>query len=319
MSQAEKPAPPTVTPLRLLSGEPRAAGAEIIPRAKPLRSGSYRVVRASDLAPEIDRDDDDDRLRLENDATAAEKRMCDTVHLEGSSGQGVVHLVEGEVAWIEARGFGLPSFRSRLVSAGLAEQHEVDLVVALCKSTHRNFAQMLMELELVDEAALVDTMREHVRDAMQCLLSMREMTGRWTRGTSSFTGDLTIPLDDVLTMNELERWALIIAHAGGSATDRRIDNRVPLHALASVETPRGQMLMMSENLSHAGALLRSPCVLELGAKVVVKISIGAEKLTLPGRVVRLRRGSMTIPQAIAVSWDLDDEARVILEAALETL
>lgn len=289
--------------------------APLVPRVTS--SGEYRVIRPASRPEE-------EKLELEVSAVErevprGEARLCDTVRVAGAEGEGTIHLVDGEVAWVETRGFEVVSFRARLIHKGLLEQHELDLVLALCRSAKLNFAEMLIQLELVKEEALLEVMRLHVRESMRALLGMNEVTGSWKRGTLSFTGDLTVPLEDVLNHEEHHRWGQIVAHAGGSLTDRRTDERLPVNAIANVETVRGHVLMMTENVSRTGALLRTPCIVEVGSPVIVRFTIGASKLELRGKVSRFRRCSTSFPQAIGISWNIGEEARTALESALSAM
>ena len=278
----------------------------------PMGSGEYRAVRGDDEGHEF--------LARERELPVAAPRVCDTVRLRGQQGSGVIHLVDGEVAWVSTTGFGLPSFARRLIDGEIVGAHELDLVLALCKAEKLNFIEMLLRLELADAGALSAALSDDVRAHMKALLSMREVEGSWERGSLSFSGELTVPLDDVLSMDELGRWGLIIAHVGGSLGERRDEERLPLHAIAGVDAPRGHVLMMTENISKGGALLRSPCILDIGDKIIVKLTVGEEKLTLPGTVTRFRRCGIRAPQAVGVRWGaLDDEQERALERVLAGL
>lgn len=300
--------------------EPRTSSGEHVihrdaafppPRPSPNRSGEYRATR-------IEASLEDAQLSaVERELPRPLPRLCDTVRLEGPDGGGVIHLVEGEVAWVVTHGFGLPSLRRRLEDDGLIQAHEIDLVIALCRSERLNFVEMLVELELVAADDLMAALRDHVEVHMRALLGMEELRGSWERGTLTFTGDMTVALDEILTGDEIERWGLVVAHAGGVLTDRRQEERVPVHGIASVESPRGHVLMMTENVSTGGALLRTPSIIDVGQRLVVRLSFGDDKLELRGRVVRFRPCGARHPQAIAVAWeDMESGTRQALERIL---
>ncbi len=300
-------------PNRTASGEHliRRDAAFPPPRPSPNRSGEYRATKIEASLEEAQ------VSAVERELPRPAPRVCDTVRLEGPDGGGVIHLVEGEVAWVVTRGFGLPSLRRRLEDVGLVQEHEIELVIALCRSERLSFPEMLVELELVRAADLLAVMRDHVEAHMRALLAMSEVRGSWERGTQTFTGDLTVALDEILTGEEIERWGMVVAHAGGVLTDRRGEERVPVHAIASVESSRGHLLMMTENVSVGGALLRTPSILDVGGRVRVRLSFGDDKFELAGRVVRFRPCGARHPQAIAVAWeDLGAETRDALERVL---
>lgn len=276
------------------------------PAASKMVSGEYATVRASEGALVA---------ANEREVPRGASRLCDTVRLAASNAEGIVHLVDGEVAWVGTRGFGLPSFHRRLLDLGLVQEHELENVLALCRSEKLNFSEMLMELDIVQEDALIKAMRSHVAAHLKALLALDDLSASWSRGSVSFTGDLTVSLGAVLALREIERWGQLVGEAGGTTTDRRRSERLLLTVAANVETPRGHLIMTSENLSRAGALFQTPSLLEVGSDLVVRLD---GRLELRATVVRFRRVSSVAPQAVGVAWkDLAEGPRRALQKLLD--
>lgn len=313
MTNAHKPASPPVSPtLRCPEGFTAIDAAnDALPYRRagssrpPSQSGEYLAVRDESDLEEVR------MFACEVELPAARSRPCDAIHLTGEQGEGLVYLLDGNVAWVVARGidFEIASLPRRLLESGRISAPELDLVMALCRADGRNFCEVCVSLGLVERDALREVMAAMMREQLVALLGMSQVHTAWKRVTTTFTGDLTFMLDELLAPTDAKRWRRLVVPANGSLVKRHRDTAIALRRSVDVETVRGPMTMMTVDLSDAGARLRSDVMLPIASRVTVHLNVAGQSVVLVGRVVRFDRCTETERPSLVVVWtDLPEAA-----------
>jgi hypothetical protein len=304
----------------------RPAGAGAAPIT---RSGEYAVgqphAHASESAFDSGIDAEWPFAELDPSSPSTMARVCDAVHVRGEAGDGVVYLVEGEVAWVRlseptrARA-GLMPFHERLVASGAVSRSEIELVAALSRADGADVCERLVDLGLIDEDELRDVLRDTVRDHLRALVGMASREASWTRATVSIGHQLAMPLDEVLERADVRRWRRLVVEAGGSPAGRHDEARVPLRRTAEVDTVHGTMMMTTLDISEAGMRLRASSLVPIASRVVVRLSIAGDKLELAGRVVRFDRSGDSGPPVLVVLWtELPEATEIAFARILDAL
>lgn len=274
----QSPAPPQVAPVPA--------------PAVPLKSGQYAAVRRAAIDPGIP-----------ITWTASNRIVCDTVHLTCASGEtGEVHLVDGDVAWVETE-LVKTTFVERLVESGLVSQAELELTYALCRVENLNLVQGLTRLGLIDKTQLRVALRDYVFEALGALLAGDDPPrSSWTQSPLAFEDSLTITLGELLDPDKRTMFRQLLVQAGGAPARTHDDTRIPLRRTATVDTVNGTMMMTTIDFSMSGARLRAQTLLPIASRVLVHINIAGESLSLPGRVVRFDRATDKDMPALVVLW-----------------
>lgn len=236
--------------------------------------------------------------------------MCDAVRVKGQAGEGVVYLSEGAIVWVQmdantrAR-MGVTPFRDRLIASERVSLSEIELVAALSRSDGADVCDRLVELNLVDEAALLSAFHETVREHLRALLSMPDREASSERASVRVPARLAVALTDVLEPIDVRRWQHLTANdefVGRSGATRHDEARIPLRRTAQVDTVNGTVMMTTLDISEAGMRLRASSLVPVASRVVVRLSVAGDHLELTGRVVRFDRTEASELPAIVVLW-----------------
>ena len=241
--------------------------------------------------------------------------VSDTIHLGGESGQGMLQLVGGEVTFVSSK-LGLPSLREHLVAAGLVAPHEIDLALSVSEADCPELLETILGFELASPAALTAAFAEYAKAHLRALLRQDDLRVTWTRASVEERPPITLPLERLLDDDDFERWGMLVVQTAGA----KIDERIPVRSVASVDTPRGSVVMTAENVSRVGSMLRTPVALAVDTRIEVLLMLGGKKIELPARVVCTRRGSATVPQAVDVHWvDVPETTQLALARVIDSL
>lgn len=241
--------------------------------------------------------------------------VSDTIHLGGAAGAGMIQLASGELSFVTSK-LGLPTLAEHLVASKLVLPHEIDLALSVSEPECVELLETLLGFELVTKSALADAFAAYAQQHLRALLRLEDARATWTRATVPERPTLTLPLERVLDDDDFERWGMLVVQTAGS----RIDERIPIRSIASVETPRGSVVMTAENVSRVGGMLRTPVALPVDTRIEVLLMLGGKKIELPARVVCARRGSATVPQAVDVHWvDVPEATQLTLARLIDAL
>lgn len=280
-------------------------------RTNPSRSGEFLAVRPRSRTSVVSgpaAHDEDRYEAAEIDLPAPRERTCDVVHLQGDDGDGIVYLIDGEVAWVASRRIGVevPSLRAHLTKNRRMTEEEVDLALALARADNVSFCELLLAMGLVEQEVLRGAVRDFMREHFLSLLAMPRLTAAWKRTTTRFTGNLTLSLDEILERDEAQRWRRLIAAKSAkksvSPIRRHEATALPLRRSVEVDTVRGPLTMTTIDVSDAGARLRSSSMLPMASRVTVRLSIAGQHFVMSGRVVHFDRATDRDPPSITVAW-----------------
>ncbi|MFO0672637.1 MAG: PilZ domain-containing protein [Polyangiaceae bacterium] len=276
-------------------------------RTSPSRSGEFLAVRPRALA-KAGSANADPYDACEVDLPEPRSRTCDVVLLQGDDGDGVVYLIDGEVAWVASRRVGveIAGLRTHLLKNDRMSAGEIDLALALARADGVNFCELVLGLGLVEQEVLRGAMRDFMREHFLSLLAMPRLQAAWKRTTTSFTGNLTLALDEILDRDEAQRWRRLVAPKAqarsGSPVRRHEATALPLRRSVEVESVRGALTMTTIDVSDAGARLRSSTVPPMASRVTVHLAIAGQRFSIAGRVVHFERATDRDPPAITVVW-----------------
>lgn len=318
----ERGASPTLRSHRLVneSGEFAAVRSSMVkapeeveaPGATMTGPGSRPAPQPGASEPSLVGADDDARLiAAEVPLPSTKSRPCDAVHVEGDEGRGVVYFLDGKVAWAvtQRSDVAIRGLRPRLIEAGRLTAPEFDVLVSLCRTDARNFCELLVSLDLVDRDDLREVMQATLRDHLQALVGMTNVRVSWKRITTSFTGNLTLNLDELLTPDDAKRWRRLVAPSHhGSPLRRHTETCIELRRSVEVDTVRGSMTMTTVELSDAGARLHAAEMLPVASRVTVRLNVAGEDLVLAGRVARFERSTKETCPSLLIVWTEVPEA-----------
>jgi hypothetical protein len=270
------------------------------PSPRGSKSGEYIAVREVEVPPA---DSCPPLAWLVDPST-----VCDTIHLIGDTGEGVVHIVDGDLGWVSSS-LPLTTFLHRIVEAGHVSHAEVEVVNTLCRIDEgTNVCEALVKLGLLPPNTLREMVVLHMREHLCALLALPNVRATWTQSHLSFEEQQRVSMSEALEPAERRKWRDLMIDAGGSPSSAHDDGRIPLRRTAQVETIHGPLVMTTVDFSLAGARLRSAAMLPIASRVVVHLNIAGEELELPGRVVRFDRATDKELPAIVVLWTHLSEA-----------
>lgn len=276
------------------------------PKATDERDESPPAVDAAARGPSVVGADEDAKLiAVEVSVPSTTARPCDAVHVEGDEGRGVVYFLDGKVAWAvtQRSDMAIRGLRPRLIEAGHLTAPEFDMLVSLCRTDARNFCELLVSLALVERDDLRDVMQATLHDHLQALVSMTNVRVSWKRTTTTFTGNLTLSLDELLAPDDAKRWRRLVAPSHhGSPLRRHTETCIELRRSVEVETVRGSMTMTTVELSDAGARLHAAEMLPVASRVTVRLNVAGQDLVLTGRVARFERSTKERCPSLLIVW-----------------